>query len=324
MRVLIVGCGNIAGAFDAGRPRDALPLTHAGAYTRDGRFTLAACVDPDAGRREAFMARWGVPVGVATIRDVTGPFDVVSICSPTAMHAADIEAALALAPRAIFCEKPLTPSLAASTAWVDACAARGVALAVNHTRRWAPDVQTLVRRLHAGEFGEIRSAAGWYGKGVLNNGSHLLDLLLWMLGPLDIAWTGAPVHDFWPDDPTIPAVLTTRSWTPVHLCTAHAQDYALFELQLVTQAGLVTMEAGGLQWRHRSARPNPDFPGYRTLSADSAEPGLYGQAMLAAAGNIHDHITSGAPLACDGGTALAAQRLCETIRNDAARPHSQP
>jgi hypothetical protein len=56
LRVLIVGCGKIAGLFDAGREYvKELPLSHAGAYTRDGRFVLAGCVEPDDAQRQAFM-----------------------------------------------------------------------------------------------------------------------------------------------------------------------------------------------------------------------------------------------------------------------------
>ena len=59
--VLIVGCGKIAGGFDEGRPVGDSPLTHAGAYIRDGRFNIVACVEPDDNRRSEFMAAWDVP-----------------------------------------------------------------------------------------------------------------------------------------------------------------------------------------------------------------------------------------------------------------------
>ena len=101
LRVLIVGCGNIAGGFDLGRPSGYLPYTHAGAYSRDGRFELLACVEPDDKRRSEFMAAWGVPAGFRSIEEALGSgnqFDVISICSPTDCHAHDLEMALRLKP----------------------------------------------------------------------------------------------------------------------------------------------------------------------------------------------------------------------------------
>jgi predicted dehydrogenase len=105
-RVLIIGCGRIAGGFDADRPADAPPLTHAGAFSKDPRFTIAACVEPDTERREAFRRRWDVgeaAADLASLGAAPGAFDVVSLCSPTEAHAADLEAVLALKPKLVFC-----------------------------------------------------------------------------------------------------------------------------------------------------------------------------------------------------------------------------
>jgi predicted dehydrogenase len=315
MRTVIVGCGNIAGGFDASRPTDQLPFTHAGAYRRHGGFELAACIEPDRARRDAFMARWDIPQGFDDLQSLPiGSVDVISICSPTSEHAAHIEAALQLRPRAIFCEKPLTPSFAESSRWAGACEEQGVALAVNHTRRWAPDVRELAQQLHRGDWGAVRSAVGWYGKGVLNNGSHLIDLLLWLLGPLQVQWAGPPVQDFWRDDPTVAAILCSDAGVPVHLAPSDARDYSLFELQLVTQRGVLCMDRGGMAWRRRQPQPHPDFPGYMSLSDDERSEGLYAGAMLAAVTNLHDCVARGEPLLSTGRNALRAQALCESIR----------
>lgn len=323
LRVLVVGCGNIAGGFDAARDVHLPPLTHAGAFTRHGGFTLAACVEPDATRRAAFMQRWGVAQGFANLAEVLaacapGSFDVVSLCSPTACHAEQLQAALALRPRLVFCEKPVTPTLAETAGLVRQCAEAGVPLAVNHTRRWAPDVQRLAAELQAGTWGAVRSAVGTYNKGVLNNGSHLVDLLHQMLGPMTLQKAGTPVADFWPDDPTVPALLHTEAGVPVHLATAHAGDCALFELQLVTERGVITMEDGGLNWRVRRVVDSPVFAGYRVLDEGERRAGEYLQATARAAANLFDHLQHGTPLASTGHSALAAQRLCETIRRAAA------
>jgi predicted dehydrogenase len=326
-RVLIVGCGQIAGGFDAARPPTLPPLSHAGAYRRHGGFELAACVEPDAARRAAFMQRWGVAQGFASVAEAAaaGPFDVVSLCSPTALHAAQFDAVLALRPRLVFCEKPLTPTLADSERLVARAEAAGVPLAVNHTRRWAPDLWRLADELAAGEWGALRSVVGTYNKGVLNNGSHLIDLLHLLLGaehgPLRVLAAGAPVADHWADDPTIPALLQTESGVPVHLHTAHAADCAVFELQLTTASAVIGMEDGGSAWRIRRVATSSTFAGYRVLDAGERTPGRYAEATLGAITNLHDTLSSGAPLLGSGRGALAAQRVCEQIRR-LAETHS--
>jgi predicted dehydrogenase len=317
MRTLIVGCGNIAGRFDAGRPGD-WPRTHAGAYARDGRFELAACVEPDDTRRAEFMRDWKVTEGFRSLDEAArskGAFEVVSICSPTASHAQDLRSALGLQPKLIFCEKPATGSAGETARLIAACKEGGVDLAVNYTRRWDPSVADLKKGLDEGRWGALRSVVGYYNKGLVNNGSHMLDLLHLLLGPLRVVHVGKPVDDFSADDPTLPAWLETEGGLPVQIACAHAADFAFFELQLVFARAVITMEEGGLFWRERPAADSAEFSGYRIPGAGERRPGGYAQAMRRSVDNIFGAVRRREPLASTGDSALAAQRLCEEIRH---------
>lgn len=321
LRVLIVGCGNIAGGFDQARPFGDLPYTHAGAYVRDGRFNIAVCVEPDDGRRAEFMAAWGVPTGFRSVDDILDSdhqFDVVSICSPTSCHAHDLEIALRLKPKLIFCEKPFTASLADTERLVEECRKSDVLLAVNHTRRWDPDIVKLQADMRAASrWGTLRSVVGYYNKGILNNGSHMLDLLHLLVGIMNIIKVGKPVHDFFPDDPTVPVWLEAAQGIPVHLVCGHAEDYAIFELQLIFSHGMLTMEEGGMYWSERRAIDSATFKGYRKLEEKARRAGEYPRAMLQATDNIYRAIKQGDTLASTGESALAAQRVCERIKQQA-------
>lgn len=320
LNVLIVGCGNIAGGFDAARAPDAAPFTHAGAFRRHGRYRLSACVDPDEARRSEFMRYWGVLNGHSAI-DAAGEsgsrFDVVSVCSPTSCHANDVRAALRLQPRVIFCEKPVTPSAATTAELVQACKEAGVSLAINHTRRWDPEVTRICSELASGVWGPVRTVVGLYNKGILNNGSHMIDLLHHLLGPVRVVATGTPVWDGLPDDPSVPAALSGLNGLPIHLACGDASDFALFEVQIVTKGGVLTMEEGGLAWRVRRTIESPHFLGYRTLDVGVRYAGDYSSAMLGAVSNIYEAVNSGAELGSTGWSALAAQEVCEQIKTKA-------
>lgn len=320
LRVLLVGCGNIAGGFDLGRPAGYLPYTHAGAYTRDGRFDLLACVEPDDKRRSEFMDAWGVPAGFRSIEEALesgNQFDVISICSPTDCHAHDLETALRQKPKLIFCEKPLTTSVAETQRLVAECAKMNVLLAVNYTRRWDAEVSKLQADMQAGRWGKLRSVVGYYNKGILNNGSHMVDLLHLLVGSINIVKVGKPIDDFFADDPTVPVWLEGTQGVPVLLACGHAEDYAVFELQLVFSEGTLTMEEGGLFWRERRAVDSETFKDYRTLEAGVRRAGQYPGAMLKAVDNIYRAINQGDPLASTGESALAAQCVCEQIKQSA-------
>lgn len=315
--VLIIGCGNIAGGFDAVRHSTTTPFTHAGAYRAHGGYQLAACVEPDEGRRTAFQQRWGVTHAFAGIEDVfaTQPrYDVISICSPTFRHADDLRAALDLKPALVFCEKPLTASLKESLDLAHRYREAGIPLMVNYTRRWDERVRTLAVQLNQRGWGRIRSASGIYNKGLYNNGSHMLDLLTLLMGPLALAAAGPSRIDMWEDDPSIPAMLMSASGVPITLNCGHAADYSLFELELVTELGTVKMENGGLDWQIRRAIPSRTFAGYQELGTPHHQAGTIGGAALAAVHEIASVLATGGRPSCTAGDAVAVQTLCEAIR----------
>ena len=317
LRVLIVGCGNIAGGFDQGRDLTCFPYTHAGAYDRDSRFKVTACIEPDDNRRIRFMSDWGLQIGFRRIDEMLNldyQFEVISICSPTTCHEHDIEVALSLNPKLIFCEKPVTSSLADNERFVEACRKSNVLMAVNHTRRWDPDISELRTSILSGQRGELRSVVGLYNKGILNNGSHMLDLLHLLIGKMDVVKVGKPVNDFFQNDPTIPVWLESEDGVPIHLACAHAADYAIFELKLIFSHGVLTMEEGGLYWRERLVAENNIFKGYRKLDEGVRRVGGYPNAMLKAVDNIYRAITEGETLDSTGDSALLAHRMSDNIK----------
>ena len=319
-KVLLIGCGNMAGGYDLLQPEEALPLGHAKAFRQHGGFELTTCIDPNTALRQAFQSRWQVPHGYASWQDLphqVGSFDVISICSPTGFHAEDIQAALALKPRMIFCEKPVTLQLAQTQQAVTDCARQQVLLAVNHSRRWSPEVLQLKQNLAQGQWGVVRSVSAVYNKGMLNNGSHMMDLLLNLFGPLLITHVGQAMVDYFDADPSVDACLQTADGVPIQLNVAHAQDYALFEMQIFTEKGVIAMEDGGARWRLRTAAPSTQLPGYNFLHHGEWVALQGSPALRNAVANLHDALAQGAALACTGSHALQAQSLCEQIQQRA-------
>ena len=323
LKVLIIGCGNIAGGFDAASSTRPVARTHAAAYTAHGQFSISACVEPDADKRAAFMTRWAVPDGCDSLDHLMAThdtasksdrFDVVSICSPTSAHHADVLRALHLKPKLIFCEKPVCADVAQTQSVVQRCFDQGVLFAVNHNRRWDPEVTRLRDQLQSGQWGEIRLVTGQYNKGVLNNGSHMIDLLHDLLGPLTLIGCGTPLFDYSESDPSVPASLVSAAGVPIALTCGDASDYSLFELQVVTQRGVIAMEDGGLRWRTRLKAPSTQFAGYRALDEGQFSGGQYLQTMTNAIANIYRSVTNGEALASTGQTAMCAQLICQQMR----------
>jgi predicted dehydrogenase len=199
-----------------------------------------------------------------------------------------------------------------------------VLLAVNYSRRWSPEVLQLKQNLAQGQWGAVRSVSAVYNKGMLNNGSHMMDLLLNLFGPLHITHVGQAVVDHFDTDPSVDACLQTADGTPVQLNVGHAQDYALFEIQIVTEKGVIAMEDGGARWRFRTAAPSAQLPSYNFLNHGEWVAPQGSPALRNAVANLHNALTQGTALACSGIHALQAQSLCEQIQQRALAQMLQP
>lgn len=314
--VLVVGCGNIAGRFDHDRVDTDTPFTHAGAYARHGGFAIKACVDPNQQTRESFMKRWGVPAGFSSLTEALDAglsIDVVSVCSPTSSHFDDLLAALKLSPKLVFCEKPVAQHLAQTELLIKRYRQEGVMLGVNYTRRWDPTLIRVITEIRSGTWGKLRCINCLYNKGLLNNGSHMIDLLHLIFSQLEIAHAGPMYVDIWPEDPSVPALLIGDQAVPVMLNVSDARDYSLFEVQFVTERGVISMEEGGLRWRFRMVKDSQTFANYKTLGSDQHQSGSLGQAMLAVVAEIYNAVLNAGDLSSTGDNALKAHRICEDL-----------
>src|SRR5262249_54073705 len=128
---------------------------------------------------------------------------VVDCCAPTGDHARIAGAALA-GGKALFCEKPLAATQEEAAGIVALAQERNLAGGVNFHFRQAPALREAPRRVEAGLLGDVRSFHMRYyrssnlrrdrpltwrfagpGSGVLVDlGSHLIDLVLHLLGPI--------------------------------------------------------------------------------------------------------------------------------------------
>lgn len=316
LNVLIVGCGNIAGRFDMLNSSNTYAQTHAGAYSKNKAFTILACVEPDQNCRDEFMKYWKVDIGFATLSEAINSdveFDVVSICSPTEQHEDNILSAIKLKPRLIFCEKPIAPDLCSSKTVALACEVANIPLAVNYSRRWDPVIADFSKKLNKAEYGKLRSVVGIYNKGILNNGSHLIDLLQLLLGELIIASIGQLTHDYLEEDPSISASLVTKTGIPIHLVTGNAMDYSLFEIQFIFENSMVTMLDGGARWHIRKCVDSEIYAGYHALNVGESTVGGYAMAMENAIENIHDYIADDSIMLSTAKNSLAAQSFCEDL-----------
>ena len=198
-RALLVGLGQIGCGYDAGLPfvldhprSSAQTLTHARALVCHPGFALEAGVDPSLEARQRFTRLYGVPsypdLSSWRAANNDSPPDLVVIAVAPQLQPSLVQQLLQLTePQLLLLEKPVACDLEKGRALQAACARHPqMHVAVNYIRRWLPSVQAWRRRLQSGELGTLLHGQLTYGKGLLSNGSHFVNLAEAWLGPLTL------------------------------------------------------------------------------------------------------------------------------------------
>lgn len=200
VRIGIVGYGTMGRAHSYGyriAPNIAPLPVHPVVKLISGRDEAAVAAAAAAYGAEAWTTDWRDLVGRAEI-------DLVDICTPPGTHA-EIAAAAAAAGKAVLSEKPLGTSYGQAHAAWSAVRRAGVRNAVGFNYRRLPAVALMRRMIADGTIGEVRLwRAIWLsdeftdpatpfdwrfdramgGTTIADLGSHLIDMALWMVGPI--------------------------------------------------------------------------------------------------------------------------------------------
>jgi predicted dehydrogenase len=160
-------------------------------------------VSRDPARHAEYSAKYGIPVVASYDEVLADPqVDAVVLATPHSMHHAQIVQA-ARAGKHIYVEKPFTLTRASAEEAVAACRAAGVTLTVGFNRRHAPAFVEMLRRIRAGEIGEVLHVEGQFsgptgynlkagnwrstrseapGGGMTARGIHTLDAMIQIAG----------------------------------------------------------------------------------------------------------------------------------------------
>lgn len=312
LRALIIGAGKIAAGYDAPQAKEI--LTHAHGFRAVQGFTLIGFVDQDLVQAEQAAAKWGGKA-YEDIRAAfaDGPIDVVSVATPDETHAAVLKELAAYSPRLIFCEKPLALS------WTDAQAIHELyrhlptEIQVNYLRRFVPEFRAVKQAIAAGSYGRFLTGSGFYVKGFLHNGSHMVDLLQYWLGEANGMQdlTGGKANaiqnakETYIADAEKSVLLTFADGGLFTIQSLAGNPYWVFELDLLFEQKRLRILDSGLAMQEYVLGENPVFPGTHEMQPQPVCTTGLDRAMQYVMENIRDHLILGEPLLCPLDEALA-------------------
>ena len=201
----IIGCGVIA------------PF-HAMAIAELPNARLVAVADEVPDRARSLASTFDVEALEIDALLVRPDVDVVCVCVPSGSHA-EVGSRVAAAGKHVVVEKPIEVTLEAADRLIAACASHGVLLSVISQHRWDPGVRELKRLVDSGRMGRLLlgdAVVKWYrtqeyydsgdwrgtraldgGGALMNQGVHYVDLLQWVMGPVErvFARTATSAHE---------------------------------------------------------------------------------------------------------------------------------
>lgn len=185
-RAGLIGCGNIARAHAAGYH-----------HLDDTEIELVAGSDinPDGEKSRHLASEYGIHIYKDQNEMLAREnLDFVSICTWPRGHCESTIAAAESGAKGILCEKPMAVSLDEADRMIEACDKAGVILAIGHAHRFSPQAVEARRLVQKGEIGQINLIWGHCKSDLMNNGSHVIDLInyinsdiqpIWVMGQID-------------------------------------------------------------------------------------------------------------------------------------------
>lgn len=233
-KAAIIGCGKVG-------------HTHAIAYQRLPAAELVAVCDVSLERALAYGEKYGVMAFDDFDQMIKKTeIDLISICTPHPLHVEAIQKA-AEAGVHVLTEKPLASDLHDCDLAIEACKTNNVKLGVISQRRYYPPVVRMKDAIAKGKIDipviASLTVLGWRdqdyyqmdpwrgtwtaeGGGVLVNQTiHQLDLLLWLMGPIQelFGYWDNFNHPFIEVDDTAVAVMRFKSGAVGHILVSNSQ-----------------------------------------------------------------------------------------------------
>jgi predicted dehydrogenase len=263
-KAAVIGLGGIGFRLGLDPLRKAT-WSHVAAYEKSARTCLSAAAEIDDTKIEIFRSRHknDIPVfrSVEELMEKSRP-EIVSICTPTPTHGPILKKIARYPVKAIFCEKPIAPSAREAGEMVKLCAENGIALAVNHWRRWDSNYIFARRNIREGGIGRVRAVHAFYTNKVYNIGTHLFDAIR-MLIEKDAVEVSGLSSDPGKSDPAVSGWIRFEGGLYATVISTGRREDLIFEIDVIGDGGRIRVVENGARVERFKFLPSRQYSGYR-------------------------------------------------------------
>ena len=140
----------------------------------------------------------------------------------------------------------------------------GLPIAVNYFRRWNPTLRTLKEELKMGMYGNPLRVTVHYVKGLMENGSHFVDLLRWFFGE-PISFKALRVFTRSQDDSAVDFEMTWSTGLVATFLHVPEPNYVFHEVDIFTDQTRVTISQRGQFLSMSYSVEEPHFKKFQIL-----------------------------------------------------------
>ena len=226
LKAAIIGCGGRAHNYATG-------------FEEAQGVTCACCADRDRERADGFRDQYGLKpyYDAMEMLELEAP-DIVAIVTKEGPRAALTRMCAEKRIPAIIAEKPMARTLDEARDMVRVCEDNGTILTVSHQLTFSREYELLKECIDSGELGEMRFMRGVsYGQ-LMEQGPHMMDMVLWLHEGAKVSWVMGQAKD------------TAEANTTVHPAPVFSLGYVVFDDDV-----RVVMECG------RSFQSDPEIEG---------------------------------------------------------------
>lgn len=311
--VLIIGAGNIGAFFDT--PDSENIFTHAHAFSKVKGFNLLGFLDASEERGKEASKIWGGNY-FSTLEEAfnKNKIDVVSICVPDNYHYDVLKKISNFPIKLVFAEKPLAKNISEANEIIEIFKEKNIRCLLNYSRRFVTEFSTLKDNILNGKYGAFISGNGYYGKGTLHNGSHLIDILRYLIGEINDFQVINHNFDFYDDDPSVSAILNFESSGEFVIQNIPCNNYTIFELEILFEHKRIRIVDSGFKIEEYGVLDSKVFSGYKNLFKEKEYNTELNKAMLNAVINIYNNLIYDEDLKCTLEDGYKDMEVCEKLK----------
>ena len=267
---LLIGAGNIGALYDLERTRDGVAQTHLSALAKCKAIDWIDVVETNPMTIQRIKKKPKIRFCCASFQELeahSNEYQIACIATPSDTHFSALRALnnSSITVRHVLCEKPLFSNLSEFHTQLPEVRKMRFPITVNYPRSWSLDNINLLDDAARHDLGAFVSGTASYGKGLKNNGSHMINLLMQIFdGIPEITYVSKSSIAGNNGDRTLSFGLLINH-SEIMVTATSSSSFSMFEIDLIFEHGRIVLTNGGRNIEYYTPYPDPDYEGYHLL-----------------------------------------------------------